>query len=48
MLTVNGFAKQESRSAVAPHQIRWHLLARISLLFWAFFLMSWIAQRAMH
>ena len=26
-------------------QIRWHLLGRVTLLLWAFFLMSWVAQR---
>jgi hypothetical protein len=26
-------------------QIRWHLLARVALLLWAFFLISWVAQR---
>lgn len=47
----NRFGQQEHvrRSVSAPEsQIRWHLLARISMLLWAFFLTSWIAQRAMH
>ncbi|HEX6559233.1 MAG TPA: hypothetical protein VF021_07210 [Longimicrobiales bacterium] len=50
LFTASRFGKQDvERSVIAPRpQIRWHLLARISMLLWAFFLTSWIAQRVSH